>query len=555
MDSIYISGQMFRDMLISAAGELEARKQEINELNVFPVPDGDTGTNMSMTMNAALRELSRLGACTVAEVTDTAASSLLRGARGNSGVILSLLFRGIARTLSNSNEASGGDFAKALQCGVDAAYKAVMKPAEGTILTVAREAAAAADRAANNISDNENDSGKTEPDFIQVFKVACDQAEATLAKTPEMLPVLKKAGVVDAGGKGLVVIFKAMLRALENGGVIETAAVQAIAQSQIAGGAAGDADEEINFTYCTEFIINKSGESEKDPLALRAFLESIGDCVLVADDNNFIKVHCHTDNPGNAIQEALTFGYLTDMKIDNMRIQHEKKSVANLENVVPEKPYGFVVVAAGKGIAELFTELGADRIVEGGQTMNPSTEDILANIEATPAHTVFVLPNNKNIILAAEQAVALSDRTVYVLHTKTVPQGLAALLNFNPEVDVTTNSHNMEAAADHVKTGLITFAARDSDFDGSKITKNEILALTGGKISFTDNDPVKAAAKLTLKLADKNTSYISLIFGQGVTQEQADEVQTLVAEKLGSQAEINVIDGGQPIYHFIISVE
>jgi len=548
MDSVYISGLMLRDMLISAANTLESHKQEINELNVFPVPDGDTGTNMSMTMNAAVRELSRLGVCTVAEVSNTAASSLLRGARGNSGVILSLLFRGIARTLNDSIEASGSDFAKALQCGVDAAYKAVMKPAEGTILTVAREAAAAADRAAKNVTD------QTELDFKQVFKAICDEAEITLAKTPEMLPVLKKAGVVDAGGKGLVVILQAMLKTLEDG-IIEKPAVAPVAQAQIVRGAAGEADEEINFTYCTEFIINKSGEAEKDPLALRAFLESIGDCVLVADDNNFIKVHCHTDNPGNAIQEALTYGYLSDMKIDNMRLQHEKKATANLERVEPEKPYGFVAIAAGKGVAQLFTELGADRIVEGGQTMNPSTEDILANIEATPAQTVIVLPNNKNVILAAEQAVSLSDRTVYVLHTKTIPQGLTALLNFDAEIDVTSNMRNMGTAADHVKTGLITFAARDSDFDGKKISKNEIIALTGGKISFTDSDPVKAAARLTLKMTDKSTTYISVIYGLGVTPEQADEVRNLVTEKLGLQAEINVINGGQPIYHFIVSVE
>jgi DAK2 domain fusion protein YloV len=548
MDSVYISGLMLRDMLISAANALELRKQEINELNVFPVPDGDTGTNMSMTMNAAVRELSRLSVCTVAEVSNTAASSLLRGARGNSGVILSLLFRGIARTLSDRSEASGSDFAKALQCGVDAAYKAVMKPAEGTILTVAREAAAAADRAAKNIID------ETEPDFKQVFKAACDEAETTLAKTPEMLPVLKKAGVVDAGGKGFVVILQAMLKTLE-GGIIEIPAIQPALQSQTVRSVVGEADEEINFTYCTEFIINKSAEAEKDPLALRAFLESMGDCVLVADDNSFIKVHCHTDNPGNAIQEALTYGYLSDMKIDNMRLQHEKKAMENLERVEPEKPYGFVAVAAGKGIAELFTELGADRIVEGGQTMNPSTEDILANIEATPAHTVIVLPNNKNIILAAEQAVSLSDRTVYVLHTKTVPQGLTALLNFDADIDVTSNMRNMEAAAEHVKTGLITFAARDSDFDGNRISKNEIIALTGGKIAFTDSDPVRAAARLTLKMADKNTAYISVIYGLGVTPEQADEARNLIADKLGSQAEINVIEGGQPVYHFIISVE
>lgn len=545
MDSIYIEGPALRDMIISAAKALEAHMQEINELNVFPVPDGDTGTNMSMTMNSAVRELSRFNECTVSEVSDTAASSLLRGARGNSGVILSLLFRGIARTLSGKETASGTDFAEALKSGVDAAYKAVMKPAEGTILTVAREAAAAAASAANLSSD-----------FKSVFKALTDEAEISLAKTPELLPILKKAGVVDSGGKGLVVAFKAMLESLEAGGVVGGFGEVTAQQPQISGGAVGEVDdEEINFTYCTEFIINKTAESNKDPLALRAYLESIGDCVLVADDRDFIKVHCHTDNPGNAIQEALTFGYLTDMKIDNMRIQHEKKAASTLSRVEPEKPYGFVAVASGKGIVQMFNELGADRVAQGGQTMNPSTEDILANIEATPAHTVFVLPNNKNIILAAEQAATLADRAVYVLHTKTIPQGLSAILGFDEEADVTANVKAMEAAADNVKTGLVTFAARDSNIDGNNITKNEIIALTGGKIALTDNDPAKAAARLTLKLADKSTTYISIIYGEGTTEAQAEDVRRTVAEKFGSQAEINVIDGGQPVYHFIVSVE
>ena len=549
MESRFISGTEYRDMLLSAAHALEAHRQEINELNVFPVPDGDTGTNMSMTMNAAVRELSRLSACTVSEVSDTAASALLRGARGNSGVILSLLFRGIARTLNGMEQASGADFARAMQTGVDAAYKAVMKPAEGTILTVAREAAEAAEKFHTR---QDTQAQAVEPaDFLSVLRVIVDQAADTLAKTPDMLPVLKKAGVVDSGGKGLVVILDAMLRSYEAGGVIEAPEGEQAQQEETR--AVGDADEEINFTYCTEFIINKTGE--RDPLALRAYLESIGDCVLVADDTGFIKVHCHTDNPGRAIEEALQFGYLSDIKIDNMRLQHEKKAIGNIQHTEPEKPYGFVAVCAGQGLSALFSELGADRIVSGGQTMNPSTEDILANIEATPAQTVIVLPNNKNIILAAEQAVSLADRTVYVLHTKTIPQGLSAMLSFDPDADVTSNMRNMESAAERVKTGLVTFAARDSDFDGKKIVKDQILAMTNGKIAFTENDPVKAAARLLLKLADKNTTYISIIYGEGVSEEQAGEVQALVAEKLGAQADINVIQGGQPVYHFILSVE
>ena len=543
MNTNRISGPQLKNMLISAANSVSARRQEINELNVFPVPDGDTGTNMSMTMNSALRELSKMDDCTVSEVAETAASSLLRGARGNSGVILSLLFRGIARELKDKTEATGADLSSALQSGVEAAYKAVMKPAEGTILTVAREAAAAARKACETVQD----------DSAYVLETVVETAKSTLAKTPDMLPVLKKAGVVDAGGKGLVVIMDAMLQTLRGGVIADSG--EPLNPAEEKAGAAGDADdEEINFTYCTEFIINKTNEAPKDPLALRAFLEAAGDCVLVADDRDFIKVHCHTDNPGDAIQEALTYGYLTDIKIDNMREQHAKKAAQNGRPAI-EKPVGFVVVAAGSGIADLFRDLGADKIVEGGQTMNPSTDDILRAVESVPAETVIVLPNNKNIIMAAEQAAALADCKVHVLHTKTIPQGVSALLSYNPDDEIDANLLNMESAAAKVRTGLITFAARDSEFDGRKIRKDEILALSNGKIAFTDNDPVKAAVRLTRSLSDKNTSYVTLIFGEGVTHEQADSAREQIAEKLPSEAEVNVISGGQPVYHFIISVE
>jgi DAK2 domain fusion protein YloV len=531
-------------MLISASNAINARKQEVNELNVFPVPDGDTGTNMSMTMSAAMREMGRLGDCTITEASETAASSLLRGARGNSGVILSLLFRGIAKGLKDKAEATAEDLAKALQSGVDSAYKAVMKPAEGTILTVAREAAATAGlKVAEGVTD-----------VTEVLAGAVQKAETTLAKTPDMLPVLKKAGVVDAGGKGLVIILQAMLHTLSGEGIVQAGDAGAQQPAAESAGAAGEADdEEINFTYCTEFIINKAGE--KDPLLLRAYLESIGDCVLVADDSGFIKVHVHTDNPGNAIQEALTYGYLTDLKIDNMRVQHEKKAAQRAQPAAPEKAFGFVVVAAGAGVGALFADLGADKIVEGGQTMNPSTEDILEAVEATPAENVIVLPNNKNIILAAEQSVALADRKVFVLHTKTIPQGIAAMLAFDGETELNANLLNMQAACEKVKTGMITFAARDSDFDGRKIKKDEILALSNGRLVFSESDPVRAAVRLTRSLADKSAAFVTLIYGEGVTAEQAESARAGLAEKLGSQVEINVVNGGQPIYHFIISVE
>lgn len=532
-----VSGLQLRDMLVSAAEAVDEHKQEINELNVFPVPDGDTGTNMSLTMNSAARELRKLDDLSVSKVSQTAATSLLRGARGNSGVILSLLFRGISKELNGKMEVTPSDLSAALQSGVDAAYKAVMKPAEGTILTVARESAASAAKVC----------AETKDDITAVLSSAVETAKSTLAKTPEMLPVLKKAGVVDAGGKGLVIIMDAMLQSLSG---VNYAEVSRPAEAKNVEKAEGS-EEEVHFTYCVEFVVTKAPGTGKDPLLLRAYLESIGDSLLFTDDSDFIKVHFHTDNPGKAVEEALPYGYLTDIKIDNMR----RKNADKKSRPAPEKPLGFVVVAAGKGVADLFRDLGADTIVEGGQTMNPSTEDILNAVESTPAETVVVLPNNKNIIMAAEQAAAISDIKTHVLHTKTIPQGISALLSFSPDEQLDTNLLNMEAAAEKVKTGLITFAARDSEFDGKKIKKDEILALNNGKVVFTESDPIKAAVKLTRVLCDKATSYITLIYGDSITAEQAEAARDLISAKLPSQAEINVISGGQPVYHFIISVE
>lgn len=538
-----LTGPRFKEIFIAAASAIEARRQEINELNVFPVPDGDTGTNMSMTMGAARRALENSGDQPVGETAETAASALLRGARGNSGVILSLLFRGIARSLKDHTEATGEDLIAALAAGVDSAYKAVMKPQEGTILTVSREAsqACAALR------------GQDRADITIIFDTAVREAKASLARTPELLPVLKKAGVVDSGGMGFVVIFEGMLSSLRGEAPKEVPQGTAAAEAE---GNYADSDEEINFTYCTEFIINKEPECDKkDALALRAYLESIGDSVLVADESSFIKVHIHTNNPDKAIRESLNYGYLTDIKIDNMRAQHEKRAAKAKAAVAIDKPFGFVAVAAGKGVSALFTDLGADQVVEGGQTMNPSTDDILAAVEATTAESVFVLPNNKNIILAAEQAISLSTRKIYVLHTKSIPQGIAAMLCYDPETEVDANLMNMEQAAEKVRTGLVTFAARDSDFDGHRIKKDEILALNNGKLSFTDIDPVRAAVKLARSLADKNTSYVTLIYGDRISQDTAAAARDQLAEKLGPSVEVNMIDGGQPIYHFIISVE
>lgn len=544
---------MLRDAFISGAVEIANKRREVDELNVYPVPDGDTGTNMSMTMNNALKELQRIDDnADVSAVADLTASALLRGARGNSGVILSLLFRGFSKGLQGKKEAGCEELKNALKLGVEAAYKAVMKPTEGTILTVARMAS---EKAEVIYKTAENEAG--------FWEEICLEAKTALDKTPEQLPVLKKAGVVDAGGMGLYVIFTAMLQVFKGK---KTATAESTNKSEpiIINGKNSIVDvidEEITFTYCTEFIARKTPECS-DVTRLRAFLETIGDCVVVVDDDDIIKVHVHTDHPGNAIEQGLLFGSLINLKVENMRYQYENRvkeaSLAKAQNftpVQPEKPFGFVAVASGRGIEELFTNLGADCIVRGGQTMNPSTDDILQAVYSVPAETVFVLPNNKNIIMAAEQAVKLADRNVCVIQSRTIPQGMSAMLGFDAEADFDTNRLNMSKAVEKVQTGLITFAARDSDFDGHDIKQGEILALENGRLSFTEKDINKAAFKLTKKLAKNDAAFITVIYGADVTDEKADELHQLLQNKLGQSIEIMMVNGGQPVYYYIISVE
>ncbi len=550
-----INGDTLRDAYISGANNITNNKQAIDELNVFPVPDGDTGTNMSMTINNAVTELARLKGEGVGKVAATAASAFLRGARGNSGVILSLLFRGFSKGLKEKNEMGAAEFVTSLGLGVEAAYKAVMKPTEGTILTVARVA-------------HEKAKACESDDFLTVFDVALEGAKEALASTPEILPVLKKAGVVDAGGQGFVTVLEGMRSVFADGVVIQSAsAPQKPAAKKENYNAAAEFEGEITFTYCTEFIVKKSGEC--DPNLLRAYLETIGDSCVVVDDDSIIKVHVHTDHPGKAIEKGLTFGSLINMKIENMREQHEQakndnestkevitdKKGETYSPVKKEKEYGFVSVCVGEGLEELFTQLGVDNLVSGGQTMNPSTDDILKAIELTPANTVFVLPNNKNIIMAAEMAVPLSTRKVVVLHTKTVPMGISAMLAFDPDVDSDANAIAMSSAADAVATGQITFAARDSNFGGFKIKEGDILAMENGKLTFTDNDFINAATRLTRSMVKKDTSFVTLIYGNNVTEQQAETVKAKLEEKLDSEIEISIVNGGQPIYYFIISVE
>ncbi len=548
-----INGALFRDAVISAAITIDNRKREIDELNVYPVPDGDTGTNMSMTIGNSVSELKRLeNNVTISEAASVAASAFLRGARGNSGVILSLIFRGISKGLSGCTEAGNAEFAEALQLGVESAYKAVMKPVEGTILTVARVSAEKAREI--SLSTNED---------VIFWTEICNEAENILEKTTEMLPQLKKAGVVDAGGKGLAIILKAMTDVFAGGKIAEPSETVQENNDSFRT-AVSEYDDEINYTYCTEFMLEKN-ENCPDPFMLRAYLETIGDCVVVVDDEKIIKVHVHTDNPGSAIQKGLEFGYFINNprpKIENMRIQHENKvkevKTAEKEGFTPAKPekqFGFVAVAAGHGIEAMFRDLGADVVVRGGQTMNPSTDDILRAILSTPAEIIFVLPNNKNIIMAAEQAVKLTDRSVCVLQTRTIPQGISAMLAFDESEGLAENRLNMTKAFERVSTGLVTFAARDSEFEGHPIKEGEILALDDGKLAFTEKDVNKAVLKLCKKLAKGDVSYITLIYGADVTEENAEQTRQLIQSKISDKTEVMLVNGGQPVYYYIISAE
>lgn len=543
-----LSGKILRDAIISGANNIINNKESVDELNVFPVPDGDTGTNMSMTIRNAVAELNMLSeSVTVETVAQTAASAMLRGARGNSGVILSLLFRGLSKGLAGKHEATVEDYCNALKLGAEAAYKSVMKPTEGTILTVARVAAEKANDAQCK-------------DFPELFDVLTTAAKETLDQTPEMLPVLKKAGVVDAGGMGYYTILKGMASVI-CGGVMIGAKEETATEKAVVTNAAGTFETDIEFTYCTEFIVVKS-DVNKDATKLRAFLESIGDCVVVVDDDSIIKVHVHTEHPGKALEEGILYGSLINLKIENMKEQHkgaaakaEMQKKQKLAPAEPVKDFGFVSVTSGAGLEDLFKDLGVDVIVRGGQTMNPSTEDILEAINATPARNIFVLPNNKNIIMAAEQAVKLTDRNVIVLQTRTIPQGITAMLAFDESSDFSTNGVNMTKALDNVGSGSITFAVRDSDFEGKQIKKGEILAMENGKLAFVEKDVTKALIKITKKLIRSGSSYITIIYGSDVTDETAQAAFEALRAKISDDIEIVLVNGGQPVYYYLISVE
>ena len=538
-----INGADFRRLVISAAAGIEINKQHLNELNVFPVPDGDTGTNMSMTINAAAGDLRKLEDPTLEQAGKVAASAMLRGARGNSGVILSLLMRGISRKLKDVTVCDGVLWAAALQEGVDAAYKAVMKPAEGTILTVARLAAAKATKAAR-----ENNY------FEYVHEAAIAEAKVALASTTDMNPVLKKAGVVDAGGKGWLVALEAMLSALRGEDLIAPNGTQA--ETKDAADFSDFDTEDITFTYCTEFIIQR--ENDLDPEKLRDFLSSLGDSLVLVDDDEIIKVHVHTNDPGKALHEAMDYGSFVTVKIENMRLQHTEKVMTEAEKAPkiaePEKALGVVSVCAGNGIADVFKNLGVDEIISGGQTMNPSTQDILEAVNKVPAETVFVLPNNKNIIMAAEQVEALTPKKVVVITSKTVPQGITAMLNFNPDGTVEENVEALTESLNTVDTMQITYAARNSDFDGYDIHEGDFLALHGKALFGTSKDIRVLLRSLAEKVNNDGKEYITIYYGADVKERHAQRAASIFSE-ICPNADVNLINGGQPVYYYLISAE
>ena len=553
-----IDGASFRRLICSAAAAIDNNCQKINELNVFPVPDGDTGTNMGMTLGAAATDLSKAPQdLTLTKAADMTASALLRGARGNSGVILSLLFRGFSTAWKGKLSADGHDFAAALTTGVDAAYKAVMKPAEGTILTVSRLTADAARALAEDCADIE-----------YVVEQSIETARAALENTVNQNPVLKKAGVVDAGGMGFVFILEAMLSSLRGNDIVSTTDRAAV--NEQADFAQFDS-EDITFAFDTVFIVRKFKDVSLEPL--RHFLDGIGDSLVIGEDDEAFKVHVHTNIPGDALSEAQKYGTLELAKIENMRMQHDDlaagraaRSTDDLEKIEQEleaqedtaveitKEYGVVAVCAGAGLADVFRDLGVDQIVEGGQTMNPSTQDILRAVEQTPAQTVFVLPNNKNIILAAQQAAELSDRQVIVIASKTVPQGITAMLNFDASLPAEDNTAAMSDCLDTVTTMQITYAARDSDFDGHQIAEGDYLALCNGALMGTSRDLNALLRMMAEKVGADGKEFVNIFYGADTPQEEAEQTAALFTE-LAPQAEVNLLSGGQPIYYYLISAE
>ena len=551
-----IDAAAYTEMIKSGAALIERNKQFVNELNVFPVPDGDTGTNMSMTINAGVSSLTQNPQPTVTAVADAAAGALLRGARGNSGVILSLLFRGMSKALKGVQEMTVADFTAALKEGVAAAYKAVMRPTEGTILTVSRLVAEAADRYA--------ESGK---DFMELFEAIIPAGDEALAGTTEQNPVLKKAGVVDSGGQGYIFLIKGMYACLQGDPVVADGGE---GKGSDRADFAAFRDEDITFTYCTEFIVNR--ENHRSPEALRDYLSGIGDSLVFVEDDEIIKSHVHTDQPGEVLTQALKYGSFVSVKIENMRNQHTQMVFASEpkvglhpkeeapaepeepEEAVPEKKYGTVAVCAGEGVSEVFRNLGADALVTGGQTMNPSTEDILKAVQSVPAEIVFVLPNNKNIIMAAQQCDRLTEKSVIVIPSKTIPQGVSALISFDDSLETEELTEALTEATKTVKTAQITYASRDSDFDGLNISAGEYLALLEGGIVGSGKDLAELLSSVSRRFAEDGCEVITVYYGEDVDEYSANAVAAKFRADF-PDADVTTVYGGQPVYYYMISAE
>ena len=553
-----INTEMLQKMFLAGAANLEAKKEYINELNVFPVPDGDTGTNMTLTIMSAAKEVNALEKPDMASIAKAISSGSLRGARGNSGVILSQLLRGFTKEIREYEEIDAAVLARACERATATAYKAVMKPKEGTILTVAKGAAQKAQEMAETTED-------LEVFLAEVIKYA----EEVLAQTPEMLPVLKEAGVVDSGGQGLVEVLHGAFDAFQGKEVDYTAIEAGPAVKMVKPGEQAETD--IKFGYCTEFIIMTEKQfSEKDETEFKAYLESIGDSIVCVADEDVVKVHVHTNDPGLAIQKALTFGQLSRIKIDNMREEHQEKLIKDAEKAAaaqaqasaqenkkkePRKPVGFIAVSIGDGMNEIFRELGVDYIIEGGQTMNPSTDDMLTAIDNVNADHIFILPNNKNIILAANQARSLTkDKDILVVPTKTVPQGITAVINYMPEADVDTNFETMQEGIKNVKTGQVTYAVRDTKIDDKVIHEGDIMGIGDQGILSVGQSVEETTKSMLSQMVDEDTELISIYYGQDVLAEDAERLAETIGEKY-PDADVDLHSGGQPIYYYVVSVE
>ena len=548
-----IDALMMKKCFLAGAKALEARKDYINELNVFPVPDGDTGTNMTMTIMAAVREINKITDVTVDNLCKAMSSGSLRGARGNSGVILSQIFRGFTKELKGLEYLEVTDLGNSIQHAADTAYKAVMKPKEGTILTVIK---AGAERSVELLMEGES------RDMVAFAEEVVAYMEDTLKRTPDMLPVLKQAGVVDSGGEGLMTFVRGALAALQGKEVdLDISGVDAKASPAITTGSSEDAAD-IKFGYCTEFIIMLERDQDKVEKELKAYLQDIGDCVVVVADDEIVKVHVHTNHPGLAFEKALTYGSLTSMKIDNMREEHQEKLIRDAEKVAaeqakkaPRKPVGFIAVSIGEGMNEIFRELGVDYLIEGGQTMNPSTEDMLTAIDAVNADHIFILPNNKNIVLAANQAKDLTkDKDIIVIPTKTVPQGITAIINYMPEEDVDTNMETMLEEIKNVKTGQVTYAVRDTHIDDKEIHEGDIMGIGDAGILSVGQSVEQTTKEMLSQLVDDDTELISLYYGQDVLEEDAERFAGEI-EEIYPDVDVDFHCGGQPIYYYVLSVE